>query len=118
MQDNEGRGAFSVEQRRGNIMLGTSGHWEPSEAGGEDNRKHAVAWVNKTREVVLPHCSTIYTNSVNGQSGQRATYGGSLDRLRQIKQQWDPSNVFCNNQNVVPEGMDELSSATAQLYLN
>ena len=111
IQENEGRGAFSAEQRRGNILLGTIGHWDPTEA--PDARGNAIAWANKARELVMPHCLTVYTNSVSGHAGSKVTFGSSLERLRRIKQQWDPSNVFCNNQNIVPADLDEDSSQTA-----
>lgn len=117
MQQNSGTGAFSVDQRKGNVLLGTIAHWDDT-IPGKDGRAKAVEWANTARKLVLPHCISIYTNSVSGQAGSRDTYGSSLDRLRRIKLQWDPLNIFCNNQNVVPADQDEMAVKTAQLDLN
>ena len=114
MQENSGIGAFSAEQRKGNVLLGVIASWDD----GPDGRTKAVQWANTARQLVLPHCSSIYTNSVSGQAGSRDTFGSSLQRLRRVKQQWDPHNVFCNNQNVVPADQDEAAVQTAQLDLN
>ena len=115
MQQNSGRGAFSAEQRKGNVLVGTIGNWDKP---GTDERAQAVEWANTARQLVLPHCSSIYTNSVSGQAGSKDTFGSSLERLRRVKQQWDPLNIFCNNQNVVPADQDEAAVKTAQLDLN
>ena len=115
MQDNSGVGAFSTEQRKGNVLLGTIAHWDNP---GKDGRAKAVEWANFAREQVTPHCSSIYTNSVSGHAGSKDTYGSSLERLRRVKQQWDPDNVFCNNQNVVPANLDESTFKTSQVDLN
>ena len=113
--ERSGNGAFSAEQRKGQVLIATIGEWDDS---GADGRADCVAWCNAARELLLPQCSSVYTNSVSSHAGMRDTYGSSLGRLRRVKEQWDPSNVFCNNQNVVPAGLDEASSATAQLNLN
>ena len=115
MQEKSGNGAFSTEQRKGTVLLGHISCWDGAHA---DGRAHGVEWNNSGRTLVLPHCSSIYTNSVSGHAGMKDTFGSSLERLRRVKQQWDPSNVFCNNQNVVPASMEETSSRTAQLDLN
>ena len=117
ISDNSGRGAFSSQQRAGNVLVATIANWDPT-VTGENGRAMAVEWANKTRELLLPHVSTVYTNSVSGSAGMHVTYAGSVDRLRRVKQQWDPKNIFCNNQNIVPANLDETSSKTAQLDLN
>jgi FAD/FMN-containing dehydrogenase len=37
-----------------------------------------------------------------GQDRVRATYGKNYDRLAQVKARYDPDNLFCVNQNIVP----------------
>ena len=101
--DHIGNGAFSDEQRKGNWMLAVFATYEPERT----TRSKAIEWSNEARDALLPHCSAHYTNSSNDQPGSRVVFGSSLHRLRQVKQQYDPLNVFCNNHNVVPADMDE-----------
>jgi len=37
----------------------------------------------------------------------RVIFGSSLEKLRVIKQRYDPNNFLCNNQNVVPADLVE-----------
>jgi hypothetical protein len=110
LTDFMGNGAFSDTQRKGNWYLGVIGSFDPTKGKRED----LVAWANEARDAMLPHCTTHYTNSSNNQPGSRVVFSGSLDRLRQVKQTYDPDNVFCNNQNVVPANMDETQCEQAQ----
>ena len=110
MTDFLGNGAFSEQQRKGNWFVGAIGNRDPARA----TRAQLLDWANAARADILPHCSTHYTNSVSGHAGARVIYSGSLGRLREVKQKYDPTNVFCNNQNVVPANMREELSETAQ----
>jgi hypothetical protein len=110
MTDHIGNGAFSEDQRKGNWLVIVFARYEPERI----TRAKALQWANEIRDAMLPHCSTHYTNSSNDQPGSRVIFSSSLSRLRQIKQQYDPLNVFCNNHNVVPASMDESSQQNAQ----
>jgi FAD/FMN-containing dehydrogenase len=53
-----------------------------------------------------PHAmGTAYVNFMpDDEAGRvRGAYGVNYDRLARIKAEWDPENVFCYNQNVLPE---------------
>ena len=110
MTDFVGNGCFSEQQRRGNWIVGLIGQYEPQRI----TRAQALQWANGSRDALLPFCSTHYTNSSNGKPGSRVIFSASLERLRQVKQRYDPLNVFCNNHNVVPASMDETKQQNAQ----
>ena len=105
-----GNGAFSEQQRKGNWLVGMIGNYDPERV----SRVKALEWANGVRDAMLPFCSTHYTNSSSDKPGSRVVFSSSLHRLRQVKQQYDPLNVFCNNHNVVPADMDESQQQSAQ----
>ena len=52
-----------------------------------------------------PHAAgTAYVNFMPGDESERVetAYGINFGRLKQIKQQYDPSNLFRMNQNIKP----------------
>ena len=111
--DNAGKTAIGDNQRRGNVFVYVLSLSDADRV----SRTQILEWCNNTREAILPHCSSSYTNSSNGQPGSEAVYGDNLPRLRQLKQKWDPTNLFCNNQNVVPADMDDSVVENAHLNL-
>ena len=110
LTDHMDKGAFSGEQRKGNWFIVAMAHYNPDKC----SKDTALKWANTARDIIVPYCSSAYTNSSNGQPGSRIIYAGSLDELRVIKQRYDPSNFFRNNQNVVPANMDESAQEMAQ----
>ncbi|MGH2630610.1 MAG: BBE domain-containing protein [Actinomycetota bacterium] len=48
----------------------------------------------------------MYANflSDEGEPGVEAAYGGRLERLRALKDRYDPSNLFRQNANIRPSG--------------
>ena len=64
-----------------------------------------IAWVREYWEALRPHSAGgAYVNFLMDEGGDRvkATYGGNHDRLRKIKKQYDPHNLFRVNQNIEP----------------
>ena len=62
-------------------------------------------WVRETFAALEPHLTGgAYSNFMEGDEAGAAgvAYGNTLTPLRQIKQEYDPGNVFRLNQNIVP----------------
>src|SRR5262249_30045327 len=64
-----------------------------------------TAWVKEYSDALRPHSAgAAYVNFLMDEGGDRvqATYGTNHDRLRKIKKQYDPHNLFRVNQNIQP----------------
>jgi FAD/FMN-containing dehydrogenase len=63
-----------------------------------------VAWIREIRETLAEHATGgVYVNFVSeGEERERAAYGENYDRLVELKNEWDPENLFRANQNVAP----------------
>ncbi|MCL5104378.1 MAG: FAD-binding oxidoreductase [Armatimonadetes bacterium] len=64
-----------------------------------------TAWVRNYWEALHPHSSgAAYVNFLmeEGQDRVAATYGENLERLVELKNKYDPSNLFKINQNIPP----------------
>ena len=63
-------------------------------------------WVRNFHDAMLPHASSAgtYVNfmSESEETRVQASYGQKFARLRQIKRDWDPDNVFHLNANIAP----------------
>jgi FAD/FMN-containing dehydrogenase len=71
----------------------------------EDDDRRAVTRADAAR--IAPFAKGAYVNALSdeGQSGVRQAYGETkLDRLRELKNLFDPSNVFHLNHNIAPNG--------------
>ena len=99
MSDFVGSGALSAAQRRGNWFIFIMGHLEPTRA--QADRADLPSWSLRTKEKLLPHCTTQFTNSWNNEPDASTLYAENLERLRELKHQYDPHNVFCSNQTVI-----------------
>ncbi len=77
------------------------GIWRPEESA-DDN----IAWVKTTFDALTPHLRAgSYMNFGGSDAGgaeQRESYGDTWVRLREVKSQYDPGNVFRHNANVPP----------------
>ena len=92
--------ATAFGHREANFACVIAGMW-PDPA---DNEAH-TAWVRDYFGAIAPHSeSGGYTNfaSADDQGRVRDNLGSGYDRLAQIKQQYDPDNVFHLNQNIAP----------------
>jgi FAD/FMN-containing dehydrogenase len=78
-----------------------AGMWPPDEVDDESG----TAWVRDYYDATAPHSETGgYVNfaAEDDQDRVRANYGPSYDRLREIKAEVDPGNMFRHNQNIDP----------------
>jgi len=77
------------------------GMWEDP----EKNEAH-TAWVKNHYAAIHPHSGyeAGYTNFMAADDHGRAreNYGPAFDRLREVKAEYDPGNLFRLNQNVPP----------------
>jgi FAD/FMN-containing dehydrogenase len=77
-----------------------SGSWKDP----ADNEKN-TAWVHNYYDALRPHSEEGgYINFMSADDQDRApsNYGENYRRLREIKAQYDPTNLFRLNQNVLP----------------
>jgi FAD/FMN-containing dehydrogenase len=65
-----------------------------------------IRWVRDYYAAVHPYSGTTggYVNFMDSDDAARApeNYGGSYERLRAVKAEYDPNNLFHLNQNVTP----------------
>ena len=65
-----------------------------------------IAWTRATYDALRPHMAdAAYVNYLDADDAQRvrAAYGPNYERLRELKKQYDPDNVFHLNQNIAPQ---------------
>ena len=83
-------------------MIGVNGMWDPSEPDA-DMFRH---WIQTAWQRLHPYSTgATYINFQAADEDQeriRATYGANFDRLVQIKQRYDPDNLFRANRNIPP----------------
>jgi FAD/FMN-containing dehydrogenase len=81
------------------VTLVSGAWWDPA-----DNDRN-IRWVRDYYEALRPHSQDAgYVNFMSGddQGKVRANYGRNYDRLVEVKDQYDPTNLFRLNQNVAP----------------
>jgi len=72
---------------------------------GDDEEQ--IAWVRRVHEAMAPHTTGgVYVNYLDADDADRVTnaYGEHYRRLSEVKQRWDPDNLFRANHNVDPAG--------------
>ena len=73
---------------------------------GESDRH--VCWTRELWQALRPYATGgIYVNHIGHEDGAdqvRATYGTYYQRLAELKQKYDPTNLFRHNQNIKPTG--------------
>jgi FAD/FMN-containing dehydrogenase len=74
-----------------------------ADAGAKDQH---VAWVRGATDATTPHAVGAYVNFLDDEGLERIrfAYGSKekYDRLVEVKNKWDPKNLFCLNQNIPP----------------
>ena len=91
----------AVGNRDARYMTAFAGQW-PADAPDDEH----VAWVREAWKSVRPFSTG--GNYLNFQTADedlerlRATYGANFDRLVEVKEKYDPENVFRSNRNIRP----------------
>ena len=84
-----------------NINININGIWRPDEPLADQETE----WTRSFFHALEPHQVGVYVNFLGneGQERVRAAYGADkYQRLVDLKNRWDPDNVFRLNQNIVP----------------
>ncbi len=92
--------ATAYPHRNVNYVMNVHGRWEDP---ADDQR--CISWAREFFQAVAPHSlGSVYVNFMTADEQDRveAAYGKNYDRLVGLKQKYDPSNLFCRNQNIKP----------------
>ena len=92
--------ATAYYHRDAKFVLNVHGRWD--EVAHDEI---CIAWAREFFQASAPYASAgAYVNFMTQEEGDRiaAAYGSNYDRLIQIKQRYDPENIFHLNQNVKP----------------
>ena len=92
--------AYALRSRGYNLVM--AGQWKDA----NDDAK-CIAWTRNSHTALESHAGAIrYLNYINNDETGDATlasaYGPNLTRLRRVKAQYDPDNVFHHNVNIRP----------------
>lgn len=90
--------ATAFEQRNAKFWALIIASWKTP-----DQREGAVAWVRKVYAAVQPYSSGSYA-PVIGADITGMVWDSNVKRLIELKQKYDPTNLFKNNRNIPPNG--------------
>jgi FAD/FMN-containing dehydrogenase len=92
----------AVGNRDAGFVVGVKGMWEPDEPDAEPFQR----WIRSAWERIRPFSTgRTYINFQTADEDEervRATYGANFDRLVEVKETFDPDNVFRSNRNIRP----------------
>jgi len=86
--------------RDAQFVMNVHGRWEDP---ADD--KHCIAWARDYFNASASFATGgVYVNFLTADEGDRvrAAYGSNYDRLALLKRKYDPTNLFCTNQNITP----------------
>ncbi len=92
--------ATAYAQRDAQFVLNVHTRWE---AAQDDQR--CIAWAREFFDASAPYATGgVYINFMTEEEGDRVTaaYGAGYQRLVQLKEKYDPGNLFRLNQNIKP----------------
>ncbi len=92
--------ATAYAQRDAHFVMNVHGRWHAA-----DEDADGIAWARDVFAACAPFASSgAYTNFMTADEAGRieAAYGVNHRRLQQVKQRYDPDNVFHLNPNIVP----------------
>jgi hypothetical protein len=94
--------ATAYRHRDAEFIMNVHGRWE---SAADDDR--CIAWCRELFDAATPYSTGgVYVNFMTEEEQQRveAAYGDSYTRLVELKQKYDPANMFRLNQNISPNG--------------
>ncbi|WP_440765721.1 FAD-binding oxidoreductase [Natronorubrum sp. DTA7] len=90
----------AVGNRDVRFVYGAAGMWEPDDPNAEQFRQ----WIRDARARIHPFSTGgTYINFQTAEEGDeriRTTYGDNFDRLVEVKNTYDPDNLFRSNRNI------------------
>ena len=91
--------ATAYPHRQADFLVNMTTRWEDPD---EDER--CIAWTRDYFDALRPFATGgTYVNLISEDAGEESmAYGEHYDRLARLKAEWDPTNLFQMNQNVVP----------------
>ncbi len=98
--ENVGEDDTALSNRKAQFNMHLNCMWE-----GADGDEANIGWVRGTTEALGPHLASgmalnFYTEI--GDAELADSYGGKLKRLQALKDAYDPTNLFKQNQNIAP----------------
>ncbi len=93
--------ATAFPQRSSHFVMNVHARWREAEMD-----RACIDWARGIFEAAKPHAAgTAYINFMPEDEGDRVetAYGGNYRRLAEVKQKYDPRNLFRMNQNVRPK---------------
>ena len=92
--------ATAYAHRDAKFVVNVHSRWEQPE-----NDKACISWAREFFNAVAPYATGgVYVNFLTQDETERtqAAYGSNFERLVQLKQKYDPGNLFRINQNIKP----------------
>ena len=94
--------ATAYAHRDVNFVLNVHGRWDEA-----DQDEACVSWSRDFFDAATPYAmGGVYVNFMTEEEADRigSAYGPNYDRLAEVKQKYDPDNLFHLNQNIKPGG--------------
>ncbi len=90
----------AVGNRDARFVFGVNGQWEPDEPDADTFRR----WIRAAWTRLRPFSTGNYINfqTADDDQGPADAYGKNYERLRRIKAEYDPDNLFRVNRNISP----------------
>jgi FAD/FMN-containing dehydrogenase len=93
--------AMAFGNRRSEWNIHYLGMWlDPADSGTN------IEWTKRISHAMKPYASgRVYLNFLGDEGSERIESGFGPEhfaRLRALKKEWDPTNLFCHNQNIKP----------------
>lgn len=92
--------ATAYPHRATEYVMNVHGRWEDPAMDDE-----CVGWAREFSDTMAPHAAgSVYVNFLTEDEADRveSAYRGNIERLREVKRQYDPENLFRLNQNIRP----------------
>jgi len=94
--------ATAYRGRDAQFIMNVHGRWEDAAADAK-----CIAWCRELFDATTPFATgAVYVNFMTEEEGQRVeeAYGDGYGRLVELKNKYDPNNMFRLNQNIRPNG--------------